>query len=607
MYRFRRIFAVLYAGDVAQSVEHQTENLGVGGSSPPVTTGPISLAFLISSLAAQVIVGGVTESSARLCIWDTQAEVQVAHWMGRTLRASEPPICVTIDSLSPGTHYAYQVRLSDGRLLSGRFHTPPVTPLRVAFLSCHDLTPKSKDQVALYRLIASYDPHLVVHLGDWGYPDTTEPNFPPSAHFFPEKWENLVRAYGQRYRDPHMQELFQKAPWTYLYDDHDYAADNTGKDYRAQYRTLKLPVGDYPFEPSIRLNALTAYQRFFPHYPLPDSTEGNFQRFRWGEVEFFFIDNRSARTATMRVFELGELGRYYFRPKPEISILGNRQREWLLQALQSSTARWKVILSGVTYNRNLQLFIHQVLTLPEQTFRLFGGLYKVPSIFIAGFIADTWAAYPADQDTLLSWCWKNGVTGVLFVSGDTHIGTLEDGTMGGFPEVMTGGAGKTEKRSYQLAKRLGISLFNRGGQGISVQDFRPAFALIDFYSDSAVVRLVGVQKGTLAEMRFPADIKPLPPPLWERLTAPNIGLMFELKPVGERKYNLRWKAAERMPSRLAFRLYDSEGRKVWESPVAEASYWKRQKVLEIPAQSPGNYFLRAEAENTYYGVRLYLR
>ncbi len=30
-------------GDVAQSVEHQTENLGVGGSSPPVTTKPFHL------------------------------------------------------------------------------------------------------------------------------------------------------------------------------------------------------------------------------------------------------------------------------------------------------------------------------------------------------------------------------------------------------------------------------------------------------------------------------------------------------------------------------------------------------------------------------------
>ncbi|GIV26092.1 MAG: hypothetical protein KatS3mg026_1784 [Bacteroidia bacterium] len=564
------------------------------------------LAALWSASWAQVIVGGVTESSALISIWDTAAWLQVAHWNGRPFQVAEPPILVRVDSLSPGTRYVYQVRLSSGKLVSGAFQTPPVSPLRVAFLSCNQLDSRLKEQQALYRLIASYQPHLVVHLGDWGYPDTTEPNFPPSAHFFPEKWERLVQLYQARYADPAIQPLFQAAAWAYMYDDHDYVADNTGRDYRAQYRTLKLPVGDYPFEPVLRENAMRAYQKFFPHYPLVDSTEGLFQRFRWGDVEFFLLDNRSARTATMRVFELGELGRYYFRPKPEYSILGKKQREWLLQALATSTARWKVILSGVTYNRNLQLFVTRVLTLPEQTLRLFAGLYKVPSIFIAGFIADTWAGYPADQDSLLSWCWQKGLTGVLVVSGDTHIGTLEDGTMGGLPELMTGGAGKTESRSYRLAKMLGISVFNRGGQGISHKDFRPAFGLVDFYPDSAVVRLVGVRKGVLAEMRLLASDRVIPPALWPRLTTPNLGLMFDLVPIGAGEYRLRWFRPNQMPPRLLFRLYDAAGKVVWESPPAEAAYWKKQSRLALPAQPPGTYFLRAEAEGAYYGLRLYL-
>ncbi|RMF51726.1 MAG: hypothetical protein D6750_03230 [Bacteroidetes bacterium] len=564
------------------------------------------LALLWSVSWAQVIVGGVTESSALFAIWDTAASLQVAHWNGRWVRSAQPPIRVRIDSLTPSTRYVYQVRLSTGKVVSGAFHTPPITPLRVAFLSCNQLDPKLKDQQALYRLLASYEPHLVVHLGDWGYPDTTEPNFPPSAHFFPEKWERLVRLYQARYEDPSLQPVFQSAPWVYLYDDHDYVADNTGRDYRAQYRTLKLPIGDYPFDPALRENALRAYRQFFPHYPLVDSTEGLFQRFRWGDVEFFLVDNRSARTATMRVFELGELGRYYFRPKPEYSLLGKLQREWLLQALASSTARWKVILSGVTYNRNLQLFITRVLSLPEQTLRLFAGLYKVPAIFIAGFIADTWAAYPADQDSLLSWCWQKGIRGVMVVSGDTHVGTLEDGTMGGLPELMTGGAGKTERRSYRLAKMLGISVFNRGGQGISQKHFRPAFGVVDFYPDSAVVRLVGVGRGVLAEMRLSASDRVIPPPLWPRLTTANLGLMFELRPVGSGQYRLRWRRPSEMPRRLLFRLYDAEGKVVWESPSAEAAYWKKQSTLSLPALPPGTYFLRAEAEGTYYGLRLYL-
>ncbi|MCX7606538.1 MAG: alkaline phosphatase D family protein [Bacteroidia bacterium] len=542
-----------------------------------------------------------------MCIWDKQAEVSVAHWVRRTVASSDVPICLTLDSLTPGTHYVYQVRLSDGKQLTGSFSTPPLSPLRVAFISCHDLRPSSRDQIAIGPLIAEQKPHLIVHLGDWGYPDTTEPSFPPNSRFFPLDWENLVRLYAQRYRDPYFQLLYQLAPWAYIYDDHDYAADNTGRDYRAQYRTLSLPIGDYPFEPRIRTHAIAAYQRYFPHYPLPDPEEGLFQRFRWGDVEFFFIDNRSARTGTMRAFELGELGRYYFRPKPEITLLGSRQREWLLQSLKSSTARWKVILSGVTYNRNLQLFIHQLLSFPNQMLTFAGGLYKIPSIFAAGFIADTWAAYPADQDTLLSWCWREGIRGVFFVSGDTHIATLEDGTMGGFPEVMTGGVGKTEKRSYRLAKFLGISIFNRGGQGISSSHFRPAFGLIEFYPDSAKVRLIGVGKGELASMSLRSSDRPLPPPLWGRLTSPNLGLMFELKPTPRKgEYALRWIAPKSMPSQLSFVLYNAEGSKIWESPIAPASYWKAQKQLQLPTEYSGTCYLRAEAGGTYYGLRLYL-
>ncbi|MCS7152628.1 MAG: alkaline phosphatase D family protein [Bacteroidia bacterium] len=562
--------------------------------------------LLISWVWGQVIVGGVTERSAELYIWDTQAEVSVATLQKKPFSAAEPPIRVFLSELQPSTRYPYEVKLSDGRLLTGAFQTPPITPLRVAFISCHDIIPKSKDQLKAYKLLAEQQPHLIVHLGDWGYPDTTEKEFPPKTRFFPKDWDKLYALYRQRYLDPNLHPVYAIAPWAYIYDDHDYAADNTGRDYRAQYKTLRLPIGDYPFEPKIRENAIQAYEKYFPHYPLIDSSEGLFQRFRWGDVEFFLLDNRSARTGTMRVFEMGELGRYYFRPKPEISILGARQREWLLNALAESKARWKVILSGVTYNRNLQLFIKQVLALPEQMFSILGGVYKVPSIFIAGFIADTWAGYPADQDSLLAWCWQRGIQGVIFVSGDTHIGTLEDGTMGGLPELMTGGIGKTEKRSFQLAKRLGISIFNQGGQGISVNHFRPAFGVIDFYPDSAVVRLIGVGKGEISRMVcFPQD-KVLPPSLWGRLESPNLGLMFELKPIGSRTYALRWRAPKRMPQNLGFVLYDSQGKKVWSSPSAPNSYWKQQKQLVLPEQPAGTYFLRAESGGTYYGVRVRL-
>jgi hypothetical protein len=42
------------------------------------------------------------------------------------------------------------------------------------------MDPRLSDEKALKAFAASLKPHLILHLGDWGYPDTTEKNFPPS-------------------------------------------------------------------------------------------------------------------------------------------------------------------------------------------------------------------------------------------------------------------------------------------------------------------------------------------------------------------------------------------------------------------------------------------
>ena len=562
----------------------------------------------MAGLWGQVLVGGVKATSACLCIWATEAKITLGNIRDSILRADEPPICFTVTDLRPGTQYSYEVTLSSGEKVLGAFHTPPVSPLRVVALSCDQLNSTSRDEKNLKALAARLRPHLVLHLGDWGYPDTTEKNFPPSTErFFPYRPENIKNLYEKRYRESATCALRTQAAWAYMYDDHDYVADNTGRDYRAQYRTLRFPIGDYPFPAVLREKAMRAYERYFPHYELEMPEEALFQRFRWGDVEFFLVDNRSARTGTMKVFELGELGRYYFRPKTEISILGRRQMEALKKALLESRAKWKVILSGVTYNRNLQLFIREALRQPEQILKVALGLYRIPAISVAGFVADTWAGYPADQDSLLAWCWQNQISGVVWVSGDTHVATLEDGTMGGFPELMTGGAGKTEKRSYQLAKKLGISIFNTGGQGITRKDFSTALGYMEFRGDTLWIVSLNAKGDTLAQLRLTADILPLPPALWGRLERPNIGLTFSLEAMKGRQVFFRWMMPSRLAGEVTFRLYDSQGNLVWESPAKPVSFWKGQKTLELPAALPaGWYFLRAEQAGSYFGRRLQL-
>ncbi|MCS7189842.1 MAG: hypothetical protein RMJ66_04300, partial [Bacteroidia bacterium] len=127
---------------------------------------------------------------------------------------------------------------------------------------------------------------------------------------------------------------------------------------------------------------------------------------------------------------------------------------------------------------------------------------------------------------------------------------------------------------------------------------------IEFHPDSARFYLIDSKDKVVAQMTLPARMKCLPPSLWERIQAPNLGLMFELTAKDRNQYKLRWRMPKRMPRQLAFHLYDQEGRHIWKTPLAEARYWKRQRVLELPPLSPGIYYLRAETTGSYYGIRL---
>lgn len=168
------------------------------------------------------------------------------------------------------------------------------------------------------------------------------------------------------------------------YDDHDSGVDNGDKTN--------------PF----KADKLRAYRELIPHYPLPQPGLGIWQSFRHGQVEFFVLDNRSQRDPRSS------------RTDPSRSMLdgdalgASGQLQWLLNGLAASTARWKVIFSSVILNPT---------TKPT----------------------DGWAAFPEERQTILNVIQTNGVTGVIVVSGDLHMGGIDNGTTSGLPEIVVPG------------------------------------------------------------------------------------------------------------------------------------------------------------------------
>jgi phosphodiesterase/alkaline phosphatase D-like protein len=135
------------------------------------------------------------------------------------------------------------------------------------------------------------------------------------------------------------------------------------------------------------------------------------RRLPWGDVvEFFVLDCRGERIA----------GDYISRA----------QLDWLKQGLADSTARFKVVLNSVPIT----------------------DLSFVP---IAGDIDayDRWQGYPEQRQELVDHC--AGIEGVLFVSGDFHVGAAayiepENAPGGHLKEILCGPGGSPISSAYAL-------------------------------------------------------------------------------------------------------------------------------------------------------------
>ena len=80
------------------------------------------------------------------------------------------------------------------------------------------------------------------------------------------------------------------------------------------------------------------------------------------------------------------------------------QLEWLKEGLLASTAEWKVIFTSVVTNTGT----------------------KFP---------DGWAGYQTEWQALRSFINSNNIQNVVFISGDLHQASIDDGTNAGFPEM----------------------------------------------------------------------------------------------------------------------------------------------------------------------------
>lgn len=332
-----------------------------------------------------------------------------------------------IDALQPDTPYFYAVADGERRLAAGEFRTFGDGPLsfQFAFASCSGGNPlllRSISNHAIFSVIDARRPRFMLHMGDLHYRNIRDNDI--------RRYRDAYDAVLTRSRPA---ALFRRTPVVYMWDDHDYGANNSDRT-----------------SPS-RDAARRAYAEHVPHYPLtwPDGGTATIQQeFSIGRTRFIVSDLRSARDPD----DLPD--------GPSKSMLGEAQRAWLDDAFTRAAADEVPLVFWVS---------------------------SVP--WITG-PADTegWQPYAWERRWLADRLASLGLMErIVMLSGDAHMVAIDDGTHNTF----TSGA-QPGSRGFPViqAAPLDRQPNRKGGpytHGISTR--RHQFGWADVQDDGTTVRV----------------------------------------------------------------------------------------------------------------------
>lgn len=332
---------------------------------------------------------------------------------------------VDVTGLSSWTSYYYrfEVDTADGVLHSpvGRTRTAPaaddpVDQLRIALASCQSWSFGYFN--ALGRIAERADLDFVLHLGDYIY-EYGDANV--RAHDPPHEivtLEDYRRRYAQYRTDPDLQEAHRQHPWLHIWDDHETAnnswsggaenhsegADAEGFWHERVGWALRAYFEWMPVrEPGACCDAPAAGQPHREPAPSGRSPAGAgriYRKVSYGElIDLFLLDTRLVGRAEQDTS---------FPFDPEQTILGAEQRQWFLDALSRSTARWKIVATGTNF-APLRAGPSNPLT----------GCTSPPEP-ICWLNEDAWDGYRFDREAVYDAIEQGGVRNVVFVFGDIH-------------------------------------------------------------------------------------------------------------------------------------------------------------------------------------------
>jgi alkaline phosphatase D len=308
---------------------------------------------------------------------------------------------VELDDLEPAHEYFYRFKFGSEVSPHGRTRTAPergshVDELVFAFVSCQNFP---DGYFTPYEEVANSDDiHAVVHLGDYIYegPSQTFRKHEPLREIF--SLDDYRIRHGQYKTDVHLQAAHAAHPWLVTWDDHEF----------------KNNYADLDFDPDVTVEVATArraaaYRAYWEHMPLRrarkpvDASFQLYRRFHWGDiVTFNVLDGRQYRSDQVEpVCTAAQRTPSGYCPGvlvPGRTMLGAEQRDWLLEDLATTTARWNV--------------------LAQQT--AFAPFDNDPGPLRGFGAGDNWDGYVAERQQLLDWMVSKHTPNPIVITGDSH-------------------------------------------------------------------------------------------------------------------------------------------------------------------------------------------
>jgi alkaline phosphatase D len=244
---------------------------------------------------------------------------------------------------------------------------------RIAFGSCIDQT---KPQ-PIWDTVLADQPDLFIFGGDNVY-----------ASDQPWSAARLAHAYAQQDEVPSLVRLRETVPHMAIWDDHDYGLNDGGAEFGHKNGSKAAFLGFWQIPPGDPRRAREGL-----YYSAMFGTEGR-------RVQIILLDTRWFRSALKPSDDRGKPGKERYLPDadPAKTMLGEAQWRWLEEQLRQP-AELRLLVSSI-------------------------------QVVVEGHGWERWGNFPLERQRLYRLIADTKAQGVVFLSGDRHVGALYRETAG---------------------------------------------------------------------------------------------------------------------------------------------------------------------------------